>query len=65
MPTPEFIRHLGLTFVAEKPPPAHVFEQFACTGPGYPYFVRERADSEPEAGAFIPRKKSKFLSIFI
>jgi transposase len=23
------IRHLGLTFVAEKPPPAHVFEQVA------------------------------------
>ena len=23
------IRHLELTFVAEKPPPAHVFEQVA------------------------------------
>jgi hypothetical protein len=23
------IRHLELTFVAEKPPPAHVFEQMA------------------------------------
>jgi len=28
-PTPKFIRHLKLTFVAEKPPPAHVFEQTA------------------------------------
>ncbi len=25
------IRHLKLTFVAEKPPPAHVFEQVALT----------------------------------
>ena len=25
------IRHLGLTFVAEKPPPAPVFEQVALT----------------------------------
>jgi hypothetical protein len=27
MPTPEFIRHLELTFVAEKPPPAYALEQ--------------------------------------
>jgi hypothetical protein len=25
------IRHLELTFVAEKPPPVHVFEQVALT----------------------------------
>ena len=25
------IRHLELTFVAERPPPAHVFEQVALT----------------------------------
>ena len=25
------IDHLGLTFVAEKPPPAYVFEQIAFT----------------------------------
>jgi hypothetical protein len=28
-PTPTFIDHLNLTFVAEKPPPSHVFEQVA------------------------------------
>jgi hypothetical protein len=26
------IRHLELTFVAEKPPPAHVFEKVALMG---------------------------------
>lgn len=26
---PSFIRHLELTFVAEKPPPAYAFEQVA------------------------------------
>ncbi|MGZ8896393.1 MAG: hypothetical protein ACXW3H_09315 [Candidatus Aminicenantales bacterium] len=29
MPTPEFFRHLELTIAAEKPPPAHAFEQTA------------------------------------
>jgi hypothetical protein len=28
-PTPIFIDHLKLTFVAAKPPPSHVFEQVA------------------------------------
>jgi len=28
-PTPTFIDHLKLTFVAVKPPPSHVFEQVA------------------------------------
>jgi hypothetical protein len=28
-PTPKFVRHLGLTFAAEKPPPVHVFETVA------------------------------------
>jgi hypothetical protein len=28
-PTPTFIDHLKLRFVAEKPPPSHVFEQVA------------------------------------
>jgi hypothetical protein len=32
-------------------------------GPGYPYFVRGRVDPEPAAGAFMPREKSKLLSI--
>jgi len=27
--TPQFVRHLELTFVAEKPPPAYAFEQVA------------------------------------
>jgi hypothetical protein len=107
------IRHLELTFVAEKPSPAHVFEQVAlmaaeesgdyeyrvmprgegpslvwplsrppgptirrrrlppvgiCVidsspGLGYPYFMRGRVDSEPEAGGSMPLNKSKFLSI--
>jgi len=30
-PTPTFIDHLELTFVADKPPPSHVFEQVALT----------------------------------
>jgi hypothetical protein len=28
-PTPTFIDHLKLAFVAAKPPPSHVFEQVA------------------------------------
>jgi hypothetical protein len=28
-PTPTFMEHLKLTFVADKPPPSHVFEQVA------------------------------------
>jgi hypothetical protein len=28
---PTFIDHLKLTFVADKPPPSHVFEQVALT----------------------------------
>ena len=30
--------------------------------PGYPHFVMGRGDLEPEASAFMPRVKSKFLS---
>jgi hypothetical protein len=29
MSTPTFIDHLKLRFVADKPPPSHVFEQVA------------------------------------
>jgi hypothetical protein len=28
-PTPKFIEHLKLTFVAAKPPPSHVFTEVA------------------------------------
>jgi len=44
------IRHLGLTFVAEKPPPAHVFEQVALTARSWTFLSRAR--SGPRAGTW-------------
>lgn len=44
-------------------PPIGIWAIDTCPWPGYPYFVGGRVDCEPEAGAFMPRVKSKFLSI--
>jgi hypothetical protein len=39
------MEHLKLTFVAEKPPPAHVFEQVALMADASPYSWRRTSGS--------------------